>query len=537
MELDNKFVKVRVVIEPLPGSFLELKNIPIDCTILIIKSLIVEKLSLGFQKELQCSLLHQGKVLHPNQKLSSLISENEEVQLLFRLLSTPLKSSVSGGLNENNDFHNPVESDLNQNNPTSEKENDLLINSMLEQECVEEEEECVEVVVGCEEIVGCDFPSAMADNRHSEFFHETRATVRYFSRMNPERVYPLVLKFSKDAFDQPFDETTDQITSSKFSLHKDFPVEIEPVIPGCICYPAKQTVFVKGDIQVVFHVVPQVVGKLKGALIEIRQKHVLVKTLHLDMDVVKKTFAMVMGFATFVMPILSIGLKAINLDFDSQKNAGYGDYLKIFKFFFIWLPTWVLFIIFGIVFLIIWLLTRPEEHQDFWTWDKQNPENMLKQVKLAFERNFEDGWQQLENLLVAFPDYSKSHVLYGKLQYEGKNYKEALEGFRKAMNLNDDSPNTYHHGALAASKLGEDMEACEILNNAKKRFGNKKFNASMSYNLGCYLARLGKNNEALTEIENAIQKGFSNYELIATDPDLKSLRTLSKFKIILEKIN
>jgi tetratricopeptide (TPR) repeat protein len=50
------------------------------------------------------------------------------------------------------------------------------------------------------------------------------------------------------------------------------------------------------------------------------------------------------------------------------------------------------------------------------------------------------------------------------------------------------------------------------------------------YNLACSLARQGETREAIEELRWAIEFGYDDFELLAVDPDLKSLRKLPAFR-------
>lgn len=64
------------------------------------------------------------------------------------------------------------------------------------------------------------------------------ATVRYYNRMNPETVYPLLVMVTKQMVEKVTKADTDQKSSGPFQARLDLPLEIEPIIPGCTCYPA-----------------------------------------------------------------------------------------------------------------------------------------------------------------------------------------------------------------------------------------------------------------------------------------------------------
>jgi tetratricopeptide (TPR) repeat protein len=53
------------------------------------------------------------------------------------------------------------------------------------------------------------------------------------------------------------------------------------------------------------------------------------------------------------------------------------------------------------------------------------------------------------------------------------------------------------------------------------------------YNLACLRAQLGQKNDAMEALEKAVEKGFRNTELLATDTDLDPLRKRDDFKTLL----
>ena len=53
------------------------------------------------------------------------------------------------------------------------------------------------------------------------------------------------------------------------------------------------------------------------------------------------------------------------------------------------------------------------------------------------------------------------------------------------------------------------------------------------YNRACFKARLGQTEDALKDLEYAVQLGFRERKHIMNDPDMESLRTLPRFQEIL----
>jgi hypothetical protein len=61
-------------------------------------------------------------------------------------------------------------------------------------------------------------------------------------------------------------------------------------------------------------------------------------------------------------------------------------------------------------------------------------------------------------------------------------------------------------------------------------------NARVEYDLACACARGGSRKEAIDALRRAVAKGFADRSLMASDPDLESLRGEPAFREILESI-
>jgi tetratricopeptide (TPR) repeat protein len=61
-------------------------------------------------------------------------------------------------------------------------------------------------------------------------------------------------------------------------------------------------------------------------------------------------------------------------------------------------------------------------------------------------------------------------------------------------------------------------------------------NAAVEYNLACVCARNGDRKEAIDALRRAVAKGFADRTLLATDPDLESLRGEPAFRGLLDSI-
>src|SRR5262249_11471020 len=102
---------------------------------------------------------------------------------------------------------------------------------------------------------------------------ERRATVRYYHRMNPQRTFPLLVILSRHEIEQVVKRGVRQAQSKAFTVDEGSLVEIEPVLPGCSCYPPREQVRVGGgEVSVTFWVVPQVMGRVMQARVVVRQQ-------------------------------------------------------------------------------------------------------------------------------------------------------------------------------------------------------------------------------------------------------------------------
>src|SRR5262249_11713517 len=153
------------------------------------------------------------------------------------------------------------------------------------------------------------------------------ATVRYYSRMNPERVYPLLVLITRDRVATVQKRHIDQRTSEPFLVDVEAPVEIEPILPGCDCYPPRVvTRLGQGDVTLTFRVVPHVLGRVYGAVVAIRQDHACLAEVELGVRVVKRTLVALSGATAFLLPGLSAVLKHFGLDFETQQEQGFSLY-------------------------------------------------------------------------------------------------------------------------------------------------------------------------------------------------------------------
>ena len=192
-----------------------------------------------------------------------------------------------------------------------------------------------------------------------------RATVRYYSRMNPERVFPLLVMLTRDEVEKVVKRHVEQKATGPLKIAKDVPLEIEPVLPGCVCHPPRVTTKVgAGDEVFTFHVVPHVLGKVTGARVLLRQDHAPLAEIELDIRVVQRTMVVVSGLSAFVLPAASAAMKHFNLDFTPKDGSN--PYLAALNFLFGEVSPVALTAALVAVTGMLWWFTRPKGRDVFW---------------------------------------------------------------------------------------------------------------------------------------------------------------------------
>lgn len=209
--------------------------------------------------------------------------------------------------------------------------------------------------------------AASRPQQSSSPLDQRRATVRYFSRMNPQRVFPLVVTIAPYAVLTPLGPEVARAVSGAFAVDHHSLVEIEPVLPGCTCHPAKLSIDPRAgtEMKADFWVVPQVMGRVSGAEVYVRHGKRTVR-VPLKVDVVEPRAARVTGVLSLALPYLSAVMKHYHVDFETQLSEGFSLYLTFARAFFTLGPT-QLFALLLCATGGLWWWSRPrqaEAHDD-----------------------------------------------------------------------------------------------------------------------------------------------------------------------------
>jgi hypothetical protein len=406
----------------------------------------------------------------------------------------------------------------------------------------EDEVETVEAAEVAEEVIAEEQPGAVAGARPASVTPTKkasqaalrRATVRYYSRMNPERVYPLLVLLTEDVLKKVHKKDTDQRSTGPLQVDLDTPVEIEPVLPGCDCHPPKIIARLgTGDLKTTFRVVPRVLGQVEGASVAIRQDHAPLAEIALDVKVVRRMWVAVSGVMTLALPGVSTILKNFGIDFEPHQEQGFSLYLATARLVFDLVPPPVLTAGLGFATGFLWWLTRPQLRDVFWDIERVGPAERLHQIALDARSDPRQAAQALMELLKAFPDYQPARLYYAGWHFNGRNYQAALNGYERAFKLGKARALDYRRASWAASKLGRSEMALRILQEAERALPPGEMAGVMLFNMGCYHARLGDLDEAMDYLRRAVAAGFTKAQSYREDPDLAPLRSRPDFQRLL----
>ncbi len=196
---------------------------------------------------------------------------------------------------------------------------------------------------------------------------ERRATVRYYSRMNPERLFPLLVVLSRKSIQKVVKKAVKQAESAGFRVTEGSVVEVEPILPGCNVYPPREPVTIEKSVaQATFWVVPYVLGRVQHARVVVRQDGRVLAEVPLQVKVVKQTAAIVAGVLSLVLPYASKAAEHFGLDWTTQQQQGFALYW--------WLARAVLGVlrpeVLGLGLLLLtaalYLAMRPRKREVFW---------------------------------------------------------------------------------------------------------------------------------------------------------------------------
>ena len=123
------------------------------------------------------------------------------------------------------------------------------------------------------------------------------------------------------------------------------------------------------------------------------------------------------------------------------------------------------------------------------------------------------------------------HLEAGQRLLQLRRGKAAQAEFQKALAAREDPGNAWQGLGMAAVLLDDPAAAVAAYERAQ-RFAP---GALLSYNLSCAQARLGRIDDAITSLSDAIDRGFALPESLLEDPDLGPVRADPRFTALLTR--
>jgi hypothetical protein len=367
---------------------------------------------------------------------------------------------------------------------------------------------------------------------------ERQATVRYYNRMNPQRMYPLLVVLSERKLLEVVKKHVEQATSKRFRVGLDSIVEIEPVLPGCDCYPPQEAVQVSnGEARATFYIVPHVLGEVMAPRVVVRQGGQVLAEIPLQIRVVRQSAAVVMGLVALLLPFVSALLKHYHIDFESQLEEGFDAYARVAHLVITSFSPGVLTL--GLLGMTCgtYLWFRPRRREVFFD---MTPVTVQEQYRLGIETinagDEEKGTGIIWRLLDSAPDFQPAWLFCAERYAACGNDKDALTCYTKALKLGKASAKVHIRAAAVAGRLGKTERALAILMEAQRLLGPGQASAVMWYNMGCYATRLGRHDEAMRHLWRAVDAGYRKLEQYRNDRDLRPLRRRPDFQALLKNV-
>ena len=369
------------------------------------------------------------------------------------------------------------------------------------------------------------------------------ATVRYYHRMTCGRLFPLLFILSAKVIQEVVKRNVSQSVSRVFRVQEGSVVEVEPVLPGCTCYPEKAQVEVgREEVSTNFWVQPNAPGKLSEAKVIVRQDGKTLAEVPLEIRVGKQTLAILTGVLSLLLPFLLLVLKHFRLDFESQLNDGFGLYAQLLNWSVNFLTPELLAGILIVSALGFYWWFKPRKRDVF--WDIQTIRNRTAE-KAPSPKESPSIVEQPLRTETTLPQVN-GHT--GESQYSGcrldllrladkfyaeKQFGKALSFYERAMGLIQFKAQSHMRASIAAYRVGDAGWALAILRQAVIELPEEEVTAPFWYNMACYATQVGKFREAIRYLNRAVDVGYNNKAKLRNDPDLEPLRWHAGFKALL----
>lgn len=363
-----------------------------------------------------------------------------------------------------------------------------------------------------------------------------KSTVRYFERMNPGRIYPLLVAFTKDDVLPSQIHGVGQSPSTSIRFKPGDTLTIEPVLPGCTCHPATHTVTLTNAAKPVsarFFIVPLINGRIEGASVIIRRSDRITTRVDLHMNVVPRTWATFTAFLSASAPLVVAFLRQLQIDVGTDVQDSADLYLAATAAIVQYTPPTTLCAVLLTLSGVFFVRARARETSAFWGLHTSTADEALQRILQLRQKDSIAAATQLAIFLKNNRHHLPALLIYSHWHYDNEDFRHALHGFELAMRKGPLTRRDYLRAARSASRLQRWHRALEILQTAEATLPACELSEIVFYNAGCYAARTHNKDLSLHYIRKAINAGYHNIRHLETDPDLGLIRGDPEFQSLL----
>ncbi len=125
------------------------------------------------------------------------------------------------------------------------------------------------------------------------------------------------------------------------------------------------------------------------------------------------------------------------------------------------------------------------------------------------------------------------HYNEGNMFYKKEDYSEAVIRYEKALHHNEKFKEALINLSTAYLKTKIFDKALETLQEGQNQFPQEPL---FDYNFACYYSLRGNPGPGLLALQQAVKKGFKQFEQIESDSDLSNLRQSEEYKTWKERL-
>ena len=194
-----------------------------------------------------------------------------------------------------------------------------------------------------------------------------QATVRYFSLMNPQRMYPLVVMLSEREIRRIVRRHVEQTRGEDFETTVGEELTVEPVLPGCDCWPPRAPLTVTDDRSLTtFWVVPRVLGEVMQARVTVRRGNQVVSEVPLKVRVRRQRWAVLAAACGVLAPIGTALLQSFGVDPQTQAEQDFGLYVTVLQWLAGYLTPDRVLLALLVLAGVLYLWARPRRRTALW---------------------------------------------------------------------------------------------------------------------------------------------------------------------------